>query len=177
MGSGKTTVGKLLAEKLSCQFFDTDQFIEQATGRKVKDIIHKDGFGVFSVHELEALSNAPLEDCIVSTGGKTYLDKRCRDFVDSTGKVIFLNVSLEEIEKRLTKEELERRMIDLRGQELMGALAMIKKERYPTYKSGPSMEINGDGGPEEICERIIREIKNEQNQTFLQRGINFFDVQ
>ena len=177
MGSGKSTVGKLLAHRLNYQFFDTDQYIEEKTGRKIPEIIRTDGYNKFAELELSALLAAPIHQCIVSTGGKTYLDKKCREFIDKTGKIAFLNVTLEEIEKRLTPEEIAKRSIQVSGKDLTGALDAIRKERFHIYRSGPAIEVDGVGTPDQICDRILGGFADEKIREALSKGIKLGGIQ
>jgi shikimate kinase len=70
MGSGKSTVGKMMSQALGYCFFDSDQLIEQLAGKPVPDIFAEDGEEEFRSVETRVLQElAPFKDCVVSTGG------------------------------------------------------------------------------------------------------------
>jgi shikimate kinase len=161
MSSGKSTVGKALADRLGKKFFDTDEYLQESTGELPRDIIANRGSHFFSEKEFEALNAAPKENCVVSAGGKTYLDKTNRDFIDSHGVVIFINTSVESITKRLTEDEREKRGIRLAGEELSSILKSIYEDRMTCYRSNPNMiEIEGGEGVREIVDKIIKKLKD-----------------
>lgn len=70
MGSGKSTVGKMLAQALGYCCFDTDALIEQAAGKTIPEIFAEDGEAEFRALETQVLQElAPFRDCVISTGG------------------------------------------------------------------------------------------------------------
>jgi shikimate kinase len=70
MGSGKSTVGKLVSQALAYCFFDTDALIEQLAGKTIPEIFAEDGEEDFRAIETQVLMElAPFKDCIISTGG------------------------------------------------------------------------------------------------------------
>ena len=70
MGTGKSTTGRNLSEKLNYDFYDTDKLIEKAEGRKIKDIFEQDGEDYFRQKESKALSETKtLEKAVIATGG------------------------------------------------------------------------------------------------------------
>lgn len=68
-GSGKSTLGPMLAEKLSRPFLDTDQAIEDAQQRTLQEIMNSDGQAIFRRIEEEVLLSLNLHDYVIATGG------------------------------------------------------------------------------------------------------------
>jgi shikimate dehydrogenase len=73
-GSGKTSVGRKLAETLSLPFIDTDTLIEEQTGMTITDIFASEGEREFRRYERNVVISLPVEECVISTGGGVVLD-------------------------------------------------------------------------------------------------------
>jgi len=105
MGSGKTTVGKLLAEKLSMEHVDMDDLLVEKSGRpSINDIFTKDGELTF--RELEIAVAKGLKDrqnIVLSTGGGVVMNKIILDYLGYNGTIIFLKTSYEESDSRADK--------------------------------------------------------------------------
>lgn len=102
MGSGKSTIGPILANTLGWDFFDLDKVIEDKTGKKIREIFEQDGEGHFRRLEtgtLREVSN--YENVIVSLGGGAVANDENLEILKRTGKIIYLKVSLESVYERL----------------------------------------------------------------------------
>ena len=92
MGTGKSTTGRNLSEKLDFDFYDTDKLIEKVEGRKIKDIFEQDGEDYFRQKESEALSETKiLRNVVIATGGGIVEKEENRLFLKNEDKVIFLD--------------------------------------------------------------------------------------
>ena len=92
MGTGKSTTGRNLSEKLDFDFYDTDKLIEKVEGRKIKDIFEQDGEEYFRQKESEALSaTQTLKNVVIATGGGIVEKEENRLFLENEDKVIFLD--------------------------------------------------------------------------------------
>ena len=92
-GSGKTTVGKILAKKLKWKFVDLDKEIEKEEKMKIKDIVELKGWEYFRAKEAEVTKKvAQLDKRIISTGGGTIIDKENEKELKKNGKVVYLYV-------------------------------------------------------------------------------------
>lgn len=101
-GSGKSTVGRQLARRLSLPFFDSDHVIEQRLGCSIREYFEREGEERFrDVEEsvLEALSQG--EPCVLSTGGGSVLRPANRAHLHDRGQVVYLRSSPEEVYRRL----------------------------------------------------------------------------
>jgi shikimate kinase len=101
MGAGKTTVGRMLAERLGTGFLDSDELVEERAGKSVQDIFVEDGEADFRAMEREAVAWA-LEhhDGVLSLGGGAVLDPATQALLASH-QVVFLRVGLADAVKRV----------------------------------------------------------------------------
>jgi len=102
MGSGKSTIGPILANTLGWDFFDLDIVIEQKEGKKISKIFEESGEEYFRNIEKETLKDfAKRENVIVALGGGTITNQDNIDLLKRTGKIIYLKMSAEAAYKRL----------------------------------------------------------------------------
>ena len=90
MGSGKTTVSRLLAQKLGCRAFDLDEYIVENERRSVKQIFEEDGEDYFRKREHELLLEILKEDAVLATGGGTPLREDNRLAMKNAGVPVIL---------------------------------------------------------------------------------------
>jgi len=102
MGSGKTTVGPILANTLGYSFIDIDQEIERISGRRIPELFSMEGEAGFRRIEHEALMTASRSaECIVSLGGGTIATDENIAVIVASGILIYLKADLDQIVKRL----------------------------------------------------------------------------
>lgn len=154
MGAGKTTIGKLLAEKLNVNFEDLDEKIIAEYGLSINEIFSKYGETTFRSAESNALISSTGN--VISCGGGIILDKKNRDYIKE-GLSFFLNVNLAELEKRL-KYQNSRPLLD--SDNLNKTLNSIWKEREKMYIQTANHVINiNSQSPNEIVQAILGYIK------------------
>ena len=106
MGSGKTTVSRLLAQKLGCRAFDLDEYIVENERRSVKQIFEEDGEDYFRKREHELLLEILKEDAVLATGGGTPLREDNRMAMKNAGvPVILLEASSKKTFERLQGDD------------------------------------------------------------------------
>lgn len=101
-GSGKTTVGKLLAKEFNLPFYDIDALIEKDALMFIDDLIEKYGVKKFRELETEILEKLNITEGIISTGGGIVENRKNKEFMD--GVIIYLDVSNDVLEKRLKND-------------------------------------------------------------------------
>lgn len=102
MGSGKTTVGEFLGQKLECEFIDLDVFIEKSEGRIITDIFKESGESHFRKLEGECLRNiSGTGKKIISLGGGALMNEENQKFVKENGALVYLKITPGEIYNRL----------------------------------------------------------------------------
>ena len=105
MGSGKTTVGKALAQALSYAWVDTDEVIVSRYG-DITDIFKEKGEGYFRNLEKETVKQlVPKDRQVISTGGGLVLDGENVSLFKENGKILYLRAKKQTLVKRLEKEE------------------------------------------------------------------------
>ncbi|MEL7060041.1 MAG: shikimate kinase [Acidobacteriota bacterium] len=110
MGSGKSTVGRLLAERLGRPFIDLDARIEARLGRIIADVFAADGEDAFRAHELESLRDlSAVPASVVAAGGGAPVLEDSRQTMAQLGWSCWLDVAFEEICDRLDAAARARR--------------------------------------------------------------------
>ena len=103
MGSGKTTIGKIVAKKLHFTFMDSDVLIEEKTGVKVPLIFEYEGEEGFRKREASCLIELVTKnDMVLATGGGMVLSRDNRELLAQSGSVIYLKAHTDELARRLT---------------------------------------------------------------------------
>ena len=103
-GTGKTEIGKIVAEKTGLPFLDTDALIEQQTGRSIPDIFHEDGEERFRREERAVIGGLPQADAVISTGGGVITDPTNMVHLRKDSIMVLLYADIDTIEARLTRK-------------------------------------------------------------------------
>ena len=105
MGSGKTTIGKILSSQLKYQFFDTDEEIKKKIGMSISSIFDKQGENAFRIIESKMLGELSIKPkSVISTGGGIVLMKENR-VIMKNGTCIYLKIDFEGQIKRLANSD------------------------------------------------------------------------
>lgn len=153
MGSGKSTVGKLLAEKLGTRFVDTDAYIEQKEGMTISEMFEKYGEEYFRQKEHEVCEElSELKRTVISTGGGTLLNDENRKTLKKNGVVFLLNVSSRTVLSRL-KSDTTRPLLQREDKE--HAVKMLLTQRTPLYNMAADHVIDAEESPRKVCLKIL----------------------
>lgn len=135
MGSGKTTLGKQLASKLSYRFIDQDEVIEQKYQMTVSEIFAKHGEEEFRRAENEALRElVKRENCVIATGGGAPCFHNNMELMNESGFTIYIKVDPKIIVQRLKDAHTSRPLIkDKSETELLAYTQQKIAERSPFY--------------------------------------------
>lgn len=159
MGVGKTTIGKLVAEKLYRSFIDIDSEIETEFNMSIPDIFDKYGEKVFREKEKELIlkhSNERLK--VISIGGGAFLQEEIRDVCLRTSIVFLLDMSWESWEKRIDKLIDSRPILQNLSREGMRELFYKRQNIYAQHH----LKYNTDHqSSEEVSDKIIESLELE----------------
>lgn len=146
-GCGKSTVGKVLAEKLNKELVDTDEMIENVENMPIPEIIGKFGEVHFRNCENAAVILAGREkECIIATGGGVITRPENYNPLKQNGIIVFINRDAD--------------LLPTNGRPLsqMHGVKALYEKRMPLYRQFADIEIDGNGTIEEVADRIIKEI-------------------
>jgi shikimate kinase len=135
MGSGKTTIGKKLANYLKYEFIDLDKFIEARAGMSIVEYFAAHGESSFREMERDVLQKTDYpENVIVATGGGTPCYRDNMGWMNEHGKVAYLSLSPKALANRLEHSTADRPLIrNLTGDELVNFITEKLKEREVYY--------------------------------------------
>lgn len=135
MGSGKTTIGKKLANYLKYEFIDLDKLVELKAGMSIVEYFEIHGEAAFRELEKEVLQNAYFApNSIIATGGGApcYADNMA--WMNANGHVVYLSLPPKALAVRLENSKADRPLIrNLKGDELVDFISNKLKEREPFY--------------------------------------------
>ncbi|NMC11289.1 MAG: 3-dehydroquinate synthase [Chloroflexi bacterium] len=133
-GSGKTTIGKLLAQSLGIPFTDLDDLIVYQAGQSIPDIFDKEGESGFRIREKKALQFAVGGgEQVIALGGGALLDHENRALAESCGSVVCLDASFDELLKRMEGDEGSRPLLDGEKASLLKTLLDQRKGHYQSF--------------------------------------------
>lgn len=149
-GSGKSTVGRALAERLGKRFLDTDTLVEEQEGCSLQDIVDSQGPGGVLSAEAREAQNLDCEDTVIATGGSMVYSEPAMEALARLGTIVWLNVPLAELERRVG--DGENRGLAMRPDQDLSDLAA---ERLPLYARHADLRVDcGDIPPEQVAARI-----------------------
>lgn len=159
MGSWKTTVGKILAEKMGRKFVDIDHLVEKEAKTSVSDIFDNFGEEKFRDLETKVLKTALQgKGMVISTGGGTVISSKNRNLMKQYGYVIFLRAKPESLSNRI-KNTAKRPILD-KSEDKLQVLRDIWEKRKGHYTSIADLVIDTDKlNPEGVSIEIYRKIK------------------
>ncbi len=158
MGSGKTSVGKVLAEKLRLTFFDLDAFIETAEEKTISALFETEGQIRFRIKEHDHLNDLLKNEdnfVLATGGGAPCYSGNMKSILDATRNVFYLRVSIPELERRLAPEKAARPLIaHLSDNEMTSFLGKHLFERNNFYSEAHHTIACDGKSMEEIASEI-----------------------
>ena len=160
MGTGKTFVGKILAQKLNKKFIEMDEVIEEKAGKKIADIFKDQGEPYFRGLERALLKKlAGQNDLVISCGGGVVCRKENILLMKKSGTIINLYSSPEKIYQR-TKNDKSRPL--LQGEDPLGKIKDLLKQRAAFYARADYQVRSEDETPEAVAQNIVNLVQNEK---------------
>lgn len=154
-GSGKSTVGVILAKVLGYKFIDSDLLIQDQEKSLLKDIIEKKGLEGFIEIENQVNADIKTEKTVIATGGSVIYSKEAMAHLSEIGQIIYIQLSLDNLKKRLG--DMEQRGVVLKdGQDLKD----LYGERCPLYEKHADLIVNSNEKTvEDLLNSIVKGIK------------------
>ncbi len=157
-GTGKSTVGRIVAERLSRPFIDADAALEAIEGKPVRTIFADHGEPHFRDCEERVLSElTSIPGRVIATGGGAILRESNRLTLMRYGLVVWLSASVDELQRRLATDSAT-----VPGRPPLTALgtlveiAGVLESRIPLYKAGSNVEISTDGrSPVDVADALL----------------------
>ncbi|MGH9315834.1 MAG: thiamine phosphate synthase [Thermoanaerobaculia bacterium] len=160
MGSGKTAIGRRVAERLEAPFVDLDAEIERTSGQTVRALFEASGEAAFRQRETLFLEGTgSLPDAVVATGGGCYTREENRQAIARLGTAVFLDVPFSRILSRLAGKT-DRPLLE--GPE---QAARLYAEREPFYKMAPVRLPLEEGSIEESADGVLNALFDRTIQT------------
>lgn len=154
-GSGKSTVGVVLAKEAVLDFVDTDVLIQNREQCSLQSIVDTQGHEVLKQIEEDVIVEATFENQVVATGGSAAYSIRAMTHLKQTSTLVFLNVSLDNLKLRI-KNFTTRGIAKGPNQ----SFEELFDERYKLYTKYADVVIECDGTTvEEVVEKILLEMK------------------
>ena len=157
MGTGKTTIGKRLADIMKRDFIDLDELIENQTGKPIS-MIFEEGEKKFRQLEREKIKSLEKKkNCVISCGGGIILNEENMEILQQNSDIILLEASKETIFKHIISDGKEKRPL-LNKEDPLNEIEKILRFRKPLYDKFASFQII-------IDHKSINEIVNEIIET------------
>ena len=153
--SGKSTIGVILAKLMGYDFTDTDLLLQKKHGRKLKDLIRQYGSSSFLDMEAEVCRSLDLTNTVIATGGSVIYRDYAMQHLKSLGTVVYLEVPLPELEKRLHNMKARGVVLE-EGQKLEDLYA----ERCVLYQAYADVVVSeGTNSLEQTVHQIYESLK------------------
>ncbi len=154
-GSGKSTVGVLLAKMLGYDFLDSDLLIQARAGKRLFEILREDGNEAFAALENRVNAELDVRRTVIATGGSVIYGAEAMEHLSKIGRVVYLQVSLPEMLRRIKNPET-------RGILLPGGmtLADLYRERKPLYERYAQITVPcSRGSLVQVAGKIIKALE------------------
>ena len=156
--SGKTTVGKILAQDLGMDFIDTDQVIEKKTGLSISNYVSQNGWVSFRRMERKVIKKLSLKDnLIIATGGGVVIDRDNVKNLKQKGWLVWLKADASVITERMRKEEKSGKSRPaLSGVNPLREIDKVLDERMKFYERASDYIVDTNSlVPEEVAVAIL----------------------
>lgn len=164
-GCGKTTIGRLLADRLERAWLDTDQLIIAESGREIREIFEQDGQDAFRDLESSIVARVAAEKSpsVVSLGGGAILREQNRAALANSGRCVWLRGTAETLWQRISADasSAENRP-NLTERSGFAEVVAVLADREPLYRSLADFTLDTDSdSPDEIVDAILSWMKSD----------------
>ncbi len=161
MGSGKSVVGRELSKYLNLKFYDTDKEIELNAKKSIKTIFEEEGEAYFrDIEKKICLKLLTLDNCVISLGGGSIIDKEIRKVIKSNSYSIYLEVKINNLMDRLKSSKKRPLLNDkLNKKETLENLYNCRRKFYEKA----DFIVNNDYDKSQVLEKIKFELKSYED--------------
>ena len=163
MGTGKTVMGKALAEKLNKEFVETDALIERKAGKSIPEIFQQDGEMAFRELEIDVIKKvAQGQNLIIACGGGIVLNKINIDRLRQEAIIVYLTASPKVILKRTSDNREERPLLNVADK--AAEIRELLRFRKPFYERAADIKINTSRlNIASVAKQIINKLKEDES--------------
>ena len=167
MGSGKSTIGPILANTLGYDFADVDRVVEKSEGLAVKEIFREKGEAYFREKEFQALLTLSVRPhLVISLGGGTLVQPAAFELIRSTGILVYLKMSPDEVMRRLQHRTDRPLLLDAEGgklpeDELRARIEILYQERSPLYEAADVVVTTDETRVGMTVDRIVKLVRHD----------------
>ncbi len=162
-GTGKTTIGKMIAQRLGKEFIDADEFLEQKQGKAIKDIFAEGGETLFREIEAQIIAElCLLDDRVIATGGGAILREENVRRLKKNGMIIFLDADVDTLYKRIREDaQTQQKRPSLTNLSAHEEIEYLLAYRRPLYDRIADLVINTADLPKnDAVSKIVTFINN-----------------
>lgn len=149
-GTGKSVVGKALAERLEYTFVDVDDLIVQDAGRTLPEILRGSGLEEFLAIEGRVGQSLDLENTVIATGGSMVLSEAAMAHLKKNGVAVWLETSLSRITERMPEDLTDRGIAAPSGM----TLREIYEQRTPLYAKYADLIVASRDGEDDTAQQV-----------------------
>jgi shikimate kinase len=164
--TGKTAVGKRIAERLGIPFYDTDELIQGQIGKTVKEIVDEGGWDAFRAEERAVIKQlTSLEDAVIAAGGGAPMDAENRELLRDTGICVWLIADTRTIIERMYNDQVSAaQRPPLSDDGLEQETAKILEAREPVYQEVADCIIDTAGkGIDAVADEVSATLDRQSN--------------
>jgi shikimate kinase len=160
--TGKSSIGKILADLLGFDFIDTDHAIEKRQGESITEMVSRGGWDLFRKKEEDMLLElARRSNIVIATGGGSVTHENAWKVLRKNALSVWLTADIKTICQRLAADsDTDDQRPPLTEMGTMDEISMVLNERQPLYEKSSDLTINTEGKtPEKVAEVISAELK------------------
>jgi shikimate kinase len=160
-GTGKSAVGKLLADRLDLDFYDADDLVEKRGGQSIQEMVAAKGWEFFREREKDVMRElSGIDAAVIATGGGAVLDPENVRLLKRRGQLIWLDADAQTVIARIQADtDSEQRRPSLTGREPADETGAVMAARAPFYREAADLCVDTSGKSlDEIVDEICSEL-------------------
>jgi shikimate kinase len=164
MGSGKSTIGRQLAQQLGWRFTDTDSLIERVAGCTIPALFLRDGELAFRDRETEIVLGVTAgERQVIATGGGAILREENVAALRSAGLVVYLTARPDVLAERVSRRPGQRPLLTSGEEPALTQILRMLAERGPLYRKACHVLVDtSERSPQALAEEIVRRFQKQK---------------